>query len=152
MIIEYQKLYYVPYKHLMEMANKVIDKTPELVLVLCASAFEIYCKYAIEHHSMLTKALIDKRKLIFQDLDLVKRAFKDGFKIDIVKLNETRWNDVTEIFRNRHGIIHNGGFDKEGNLIVFAKKEAQNAIECINELVELIEKEFVKDEKDRNGN
>lgn len=152
MIVEYQRLYYVPYKHLMSLANKVIDKTPELVFVLCASAFEIYCKYAIEHHSMLTKSLIDKRRLNFQDLNLAKSVFKDGFKIDIVKLNETKWNDVTGIFRNRHDIIHNGGFDKDGNLITCTKNEAQNAIECINQRVELIEKEFVKDEKDRNGN
>ena len=152
MVIQYEKLYYVPYAHLLKMADGIINNVPELVYVLCASAFEIYCKYAFEYHSMLTKSLIESRKLSFQDLNFTKKAFKHGFNIDIVKLDEKNWDDIPTIFKYRHDIIHNGGFDKNGHQIKCTKEEAQKAIDRINQFVELIEREFIKDKEDRNGN
>ena len=151
MLIFYEKLYDVPYRHLRTMADKVTDLVPELVLVSCASAFEVYCRYVFEHHSALTKSMIEKRKLNLQDLESIKDAFLNGFGIDIVHLDPEKWEIITGIFRKRHLIVHNGGFDKEGTIIRSSRTEAINALETVDYVVELVEKEFVKDGNDRNG-
>lgn len=150
-IISYEKLYYVPYKNLLNKAIKISDHVPEMVFVLCASALEIYFKYSIEYHSALVKYMIDSRKLNLQDLDSTKKVFKEGFHIDIVKLDEKNWSSINSIFKKRNNIIHNGGFDKEGNLITSTTDEAMEIIKIINEFVILIEKEFIKDPEERNG-
>lgn len=82
-----------------------------------------------------------------QDLDDVKYVLKTLFDIEIVKIDERKWNDIKELFKSRHSIIHNKDADI---LSIYDKNKIIDIGNSITKIIKTVDESLFTKYEDSN--
>lgn len=100
------------------LADEVIPCSPRGGLVFLISALETFLQKAFLFQSKSNKFLVERRKVSFQSLEQAHDFYSRFMDVDLKALaTDSQWNMLANAVRDRHGLVHNAGFDKGFELI-----------------------------------
>lgn len=106
------------FRQALALADEVILCSPRGGLVFLVSALETFLQKAFLFQSTCNKFLIERRKVNFQSLQDARDVYKVYMAVDLKDLaTDSQWDTLETAIRDRHGLIHNAGFDRQFELI-----------------------------------
>lgn len=106
------------FRQALVLADEVIPCSPRGGLVFLISALETFLQKVFLFQSTSNKFLVKDRKVNFQSLQEAHKIYSQVMDVDLKALaTDSQWNMLANAVRDRHGLIHNAGFDKEFELI-----------------------------------
>jgi hypothetical protein len=101
------------YQQALKIVDEVINSSPRAALAFLVSAFETYLQKSFLFQSTSNKFLVERRKVNFQSLDEAKDLYMQFMDLDIKNLvTDGEWTILKKGAQNRHGLIHNAGFNR----------------------------------------
>ncbi len=95
------------------LSDEVVPHSPRGGLVFLVAALETFLQKAFLFQSTSNKFLVERRRVSFQYLPDARDFYNEFMNIDLKSLvGDSQWNILANAMRDRHGIIHNAGFDK----------------------------------------
>lgn len=134
------------FRQALALADEVIPSSPRGGLVFLASALETFLQKAFLFQSTSNKSLIKSRKVSFQNLRKARKLYKQFMGVDLKALvNDSQWNILVNAIRDRNGLIHNAGFDRQFELIKVSSTDLLSLraaiVDFVSALVEALESE-----------
>ncbi len=106
------------FRQALALADEVIPCSSRGGLVFLVAALETFLQKAFLFQSTTNYLLIKRRKVNFQSLQEARDLYNDTMGIDLIAYaTDRQWNMLGNAIRDRHGLIHNAGFDKRFELI-----------------------------------
>lgn len=132
------------FRQALALADEVIPCSPRAGLVFLVSALETFLQKAFLFQSTSNKFLIERRRVNFQSLQEARDFYAEFMDIDLRALTtDSQWNVLANAIRDRHGLIHNAGFDKRFEPIAVSPSDLPPlraaVIDFVNALTEVLE-------------
>ncbi len=87
--------------------------------------------------------IVENKKINFQDSDDTKKLFKSIFDIDLVRIEETGWTEITEFIKHRHEIIHNA--NNQDIVRNYSKDKIQSIIKSMSNIINKVDETLFTD-------
>jgi len=106
------------FRQALALADEVIPCSPCGGLVFLVSALETFLQKAFLFQSTSNKFLVERRRVNFQSLQEARDFYDRFMRVDLKALaTDSQWNMLANAIRDRHGLIHNAGFNKRFELV-----------------------------------
>jgi hypothetical protein len=103
----------------LRLADEVIPHSSRAGLVFLVAAMEAFFQKAFLFQSTTNQFLIERRKINFQSLQETREFYIKFMDLDLKNyVSEADWGILTKAVQDRHGLIHNAGFDRRFRPIV----------------------------------
>jgi hypothetical protein len=101
------------FQQALALADEVSPCSARAGLVFLVSALETFLQKAFLFQSTSNKFLVERRKVNFQSLEEARDFYAQYSDVELKACAEdSQWNILADAIRDRHGLIHNAGFDR----------------------------------------